>query len=308
MLAPIHNGVGEAAARQAGAQALMHSQSSASLNANTQSELTLVTAEGDRVTLSAQAQMAYRYGQFDLNMVSNRGAISMSGSSMDYMQMSGFEIQVQGELNEQELADIQELLGAFKQSISEFLDGDLEAAIAAARSTPDSLSGLQTIAAFDYSFTLNASAQVSRSQSLSLNLPQPETQPADAAPLARNARRVPAAAAERPAQVENDAPRSPAQNYRITPESVDSLAERLAAQVEALRMDNQRYQELIPQVLEYAIGELRSESENEGRTAALDSISDQLLGRFKEPASDNSYRADRAAAPPGDNRNFSARA
>lgn len=305
MLASINPGAGDAVARHAGAHALAHSQSSGSLNAQTDSHLTLVTSEGDRVTLSAQAQMAYRFGQFELNVVSDQGMLSMAGSGLDYMQMSGFEIQVQGDLNEQELADIQQLLGAFKKSINEFLDGDLAGAISAARSTPDALLGLDTIAAFDYTFSLNAEAQFRRSQSVTLSIPEPAEPPRTGARERANDN---LSTARNTRDAERDVS-TPAPNYRITPPSLDSLAARLSEQVEELRLNQERFQELVPRVLQRAIGELRSESVDEDRKAALDSIGDQIVARFEPPAtSDPNYRATRQPSLPDPAPNFSARA
>lgn len=301
MLASINYGAGEGFTQNSGIRALAQSQANASLDAKTESQLTLVTSEGDRVTLSAQAQMAYRYGQFEVSMVSDEGGLSMTGTSLDYMRMSGFEIEVQGDLNEQELADIQQLLGAFKETINEFLEGDLAGAIAAARSTPDSLAGLETIAAFDYAFSLTADAQVSRSQTVSLSMPEP-AQPARAGTGRSEDTGRQAVASARDAERDS----APAQNnYRITPPLLDSLAERLAAQVEEIELGRE---ELVPRVLERAFEDLRSETRDENRKATLSSLANRMIERFEPAPADPQYRAAPESSSTGPAPNFSARA
>ena len=310
MLSPIHNSGGDGSAYPAATQALSHSQSTSQLSAQTGSELTLLTQEGDRVTISAQAQMAYRYSDFNLTQLSRDGAVTLAGSSEGYMRSSSFQIEVVGELNEQELADIQELVGLFKQTITQFFEGDLQAIVQEARNTPETIGALDTIAAFDYEFSLDAQMQATQSQTVSVLVPESAAM-ADNQQSTGNLRNPAelidrAALNNRPNRETDQTPSAP-ENYRIERNPIDELAARLVENVRELRLDSQRFEPIIPNLVERAVTELQSEDRTSGMRDALDSIKQDLTDRFDGQNTDRNYRAAPASAPNG-NRYISARA
>ena len=89
------------------------------------SSLTLTTAEGDRVTLS-DISRSYQSTQFFgwSDPTSSGMRLASSSSSVEAMGLT-----VQGDLNEQELADITRLVGEMTAIASDFFAGDHESAI-----------------------------------------------------------------------------------------------------------------------------------------------------------------------------------
>ncbi|HIJ89353.1 MAG: hypothetical protein OEV89_00655 [Desulfobulbaceae bacterium] len=94
--------------------------------AQTQSScLSLTTAEGDQVTLSNLSQ-SYQYTQGVGWFSPTSSEVNLAGSSTTAEAMG---LSVQGDLNEQELADINKLVGELTSIASAFFSGDHESAM-----------------------------------------------------------------------------------------------------------------------------------------------------------------------------------
>ena len=116
-------------------------QSSSAVRAESQTNLTVVTAEGDRVTISLAAQAKFdAASQTGPNGNSQKTASSVS---------SQLQVSVEGNLNEAELKDLGALINALGKATSQ----------AQSTGAPDtaavtaSFSGLQSLAAFAYSYS-----------------------------------------------------------------------------------------------------------------------------------------------------------
>ncbi len=79
-------------------------------------DFALTTEDGDKVVIRASA----------------RDILAMNGSGAQYHNQGRFQLQVQGELDEQELAAINELLGDVTDLAGDFYEGDLDGAFEAA--------------------------------------------------------------------------------------------------------------------------------------------------------------------------------
>lgn len=98
-----------------------------------QASISLTTAEGDVVTIRSSQQQAHAlaYGQ----QVSAGGHVQ--GLTMSGLEKQAFSISVQGDLNEEELRDIERLLSELSAIAADFFNGDYEQAMAGALSLGD---------------------------------------------------------------------------------------------------------------------------------------------------------------------------
>ncbi len=81
----------------------------------------LVTQEGDKVTIRAMSDLEIQEQAF--SMENKNGSINVHGYAENYS--SGFSFQVNGDLNEDEMTAIEDLLGQVNNLADEFYQGDL---------------------------------------------------------------------------------------------------------------------------------------------------------------------------------------
>jgi ribosomal protein S13 len=117
----------------------------ASAQSHTDAALSITTDEGDSVTISFAQDSNATYGSL---VRGQRGPNGSSQTSVRYASLetsSQFEIQVQGDLSEQEMKDIQDLVKRVGQALRSFVKGDVEKAASKLSKAGDlgSLSGFQ---------------------------------------------------------------------------------------------------------------------------------------------------------------------
>ena len=101
---------------------------SASYSSRKATELTIQTKEGDNITIRLINNQSASATQF-----SGQGnGLSLTGSSSRSSSQSGFEIQVEGNLNEEEQAAIKDLLGRVDQLAGDFFQGNVDEAFSKA--------------------------------------------------------------------------------------------------------------------------------------------------------------------------------
>jgi len=172
-------------------------------------DVTLVTAEGDRVTLSSgsQAQMAYATYE-DLRYM--RGCFAEFHSETFGLEVSReYSILVDGDLNEKELRDIRKAVRTIEKIMRDFLSGDIAHAAAKAMK----ISQLESISSLD------ASLQFERS----LSVEQQVTGYVASEPAEPHGRRSPVPTSRdcRDLQSEED---MTVMGETITPDHIDKLA------------------------------------------------------------------------------------
>lgn len=122
-------------------------------------ELTVVTREGDTITLDWSRDASATYTRATTNVDRDGDGdvdASTTVTSLERSVKSAFSIEVQGDLSEQEQADLRQILRAVKHALRDFARGDAEGAaedIANAR-TSGSLASVQ--ADFEASFSVTA--------------------------------------------------------------------------------------------------------------------------------------------------------
>jgi len=118
-------------------------ESSAAFSGKSKTDLTVLTAEGDRVTISLAAQVKY-------------AAISQTGpggssQTVATSTSSQLRVAVQGDLNETELKDLETLLGKLAQATSQAVSNP-SPAVPDASPFSAGFAGLSSLAAFAYSY------------------------------------------------------------------------------------------------------------------------------------------------------------
>ena len=98
------------------------------LNASSRksTDISLVTAEGDRVTISAKSTLQADFVGYDYRGRLNGNEVSVSGRSLQVSAENSFAIAVEGDLSEEELADIEKLVAKIEKLGSDFFSQPLE--------------------------------------------------------------------------------------------------------------------------------------------------------------------------------------
>ena len=117
-------------------------QIQAHVQTSTHTNFNFVTAEGDRVTLSNNSEANTSLGTYSFQGLTERQGISLQSQQFSKSIQQNFNLFIEGDLNEQELADIQKFLKSAKRIVQELGAGDIEKAA----KTTASLSNLDSLA------------------------------------------------------------------------------------------------------------------------------------------------------------------
>ncbi len=97
-----------------------------SLSQTQNTELTITTDEGDIVTLSLASAMEANAGIYRNSSFEEGRSASSQTAFFEFSSSRSMEIEINGELNEEELEDIREAVKAIGGMIDDFLSGDLQ--------------------------------------------------------------------------------------------------------------------------------------------------------------------------------------
>ena len=90
---------------------------------HTSADITLVTAEGDKVTLSTDAVMQAAYTRYDARGRLRGYGIERHTETLQLASANDISLQIEGDLNDAERTDIQQALGTFEKFAADFFDG-----------------------------------------------------------------------------------------------------------------------------------------------------------------------------------------
>ncbi|MGE5258145.1 MAG: hypothetical protein ACM3KE_15805 [Hyphomicrobiales bacterium] len=144
-------------------------------------DINIVTAEGDKVTLSSDRHSEVTLLTYEHLAYSNSGYEAEEGQLVDFSEERNVSVSVEGDLNDTEMADIQALLSDLGRMLKGFLTGKEE--IGAEADTAD-LSRYGSLSAFEADFEYHATVQAVNIETDRLavetaGLPQPsESMPA----------------------------------------------------------------------------------------------------------------------------------
>jgi hypothetical protein len=122
--------------------------------------LSVTTAEGDTIRLAADLETGFRAGRYYVHGGSEGGAVSVGAESARYTIQRNFGITVDGDLNEQELSDLEKLLQNISTIFHGFVKGQDEAALAHTVSLAERFRGLATLSSLDVSVEVVRSVTV----------------------------------------------------------------------------------------------------------------------------------------------------
>lgn len=115
-------------------------------------DITLFTDEGDKVTISTLSQFQSDYMAFDYAAKVKDESVRMHTEEMNATVKDSFSMAVEGELNENELADIQKVLGELDDIMNSLVKGDLDAVMKDALGViddADTITGLDATLQFE---------------------------------------------------------------------------------------------------------------------------------------------------------------
>ena len=125
-------------------------------------DVSLVTNEGDKVTLSLDAQAAAAYAAFEEIDGDAEGSLSYSKGemSMEFFQQES-TLAVEGDLNADEQRDIRQALKALRKMMQDFIEGDLVPMLAKARKLQglDTISGLEAQMSYESQWVVGRQTQ-----------------------------------------------------------------------------------------------------------------------------------------------------
>ncbi len=119
-------------------------------------DITLVTAEGDKVTLSTDAVTQAAYTRYDARGRVRGHRTEEHAETFQLSSANDISLQIEGDLNDAERADIQQALGTIEKFATDFFNGKGD-------EPPDqvfSLGNLHTLRSIDANFELSQSLTV----------------------------------------------------------------------------------------------------------------------------------------------------
>jgi hypothetical protein len=118
-----------------------------------QTDIALVTAEGDKVTLSLDSRSAAMVATFEEVQTDGAGAMAYAKSELTMgLYQRDLSVTVEGDLNAEELRDINKALKTIDKMMNRFVNGKLRPMAAQARK----LQELDTIATLDVRFSMES--------------------------------------------------------------------------------------------------------------------------------------------------------
>lgn len=125
---------------------------------HTSADITLVTAQGDKVTLSTDAMLQAAYTRYDAHGRLQGHRTERHAETFQLASANEISLQVEGDLNDAERADIQQALDTFERFATDFFNGKVDKP---ANRVFD-LGNLNTLRSIDATLELSQSLTVSQ--------------------------------------------------------------------------------------------------------------------------------------------------
>jgi hypothetical protein len=137
-------------------------QTTLQASSSTTANLTVLTADGDRITISRKSDTQVAYSNYNALGQTDGQAVSYREQSLGFDRQSQFQLSVEGDLSQQERADLDRLVKKIDRVIKDFLKGDTEGAIAKALQ----INKLGSLSSVDLSVEHTESLTVARQQTV----------------------------------------------------------------------------------------------------------------------------------------------
>jgi hypothetical protein len=218
----------------------------------------VVTAEGDKVTLSVDGEEDFRYMSYGYKAGSDDQRLEIKGESADYSLSQTLGLTVEGDLNEQEVADLTKLFRKVKNIISNFFRGQDEQAIAKTAKLADQFGNFSTLAGLDLSMDVTRSVTALAAQRVTQEMAEPVSPPfLPAEDIGRTLAPQQTPTGGEPTTAAMTPPAStgaelPTESVSKGPEPL-SLPEQILKAVEGSRIDDEKMQKYLPRLLRKAV-------------------------------------------------------
>ncbi len=133
----------------------------------------VVTAEGDKVTLSVDGEEDFRYMNYGYKARSDDQRLEVKIESTEYSLSQTLGLTVEGDLNEQEVADLTKLFRKVKKIIRNFFRGQDEQAVAKTAKLADQFGSFSTLAGLDLSMDVTRSVTALAAQLATQQMAEP---------------------------------------------------------------------------------------------------------------------------------------
>lgn len=150
--------------------------SSTAIQIQENSEITLFTKEGDKVTISSTSRFEASYATYSSRGLIDGNAFQIDAEAFSVSKSFAFELSVEGDLSAAELKDIKKALKTIEKLTRDFFSGKTDKALDRAKR----IAGLDSIASFEavLQYSKSISAQVAVSETAPANIETSTQMPA----------------------------------------------------------------------------------------------------------------------------------
>lgn len=148
----------------AGTQRLDTKVSAISAAADLTGRLSVTTAEGDKITLTADFEARYQALNYQGQIQTDGGTAQVSAKSIEASLSKQYGVTVEGDLNEQELNDLEKLFRKVSGIFNKYFRGQDDEALAKTAKLADKFGGLSSLSSLDLSVSVERSVTVVAAQ------------------------------------------------------------------------------------------------------------------------------------------------
>ncbi|MCC6139205.1 MAG: hypothetical protein IT389_01155 [Nitrospira sp.] len=147
--------------------------SAVSATADLSGRLSVTTAEGDKITLTADLEARYRAVNYQAKAKSEQGTVEVNATSVEASLKKQYGVTVEGDLNEQELHDLEKLFRKVSNIFRKYFNGQDDEALAKTAKLADKFGNLSSLSSLDLSVNVERSVTVVAAQVASQVTGQP---------------------------------------------------------------------------------------------------------------------------------------
>lgn len=145
------------AANDTGTQRLDTQVSGAAVSTDFSGRLSVTTAEGDKITLSADIESNFRAGSYKSHAIGDSPTVGVDAKYAEYSLKQEFGVTVEGDLNEQEVKNLSALFRKVANIFKKFLSGQDDAALAKTAKLADPFRSYSSLADLNLNVDLERS-------------------------------------------------------------------------------------------------------------------------------------------------------
>ena len=232
--------------------------------------VSVMTAEGDKVTFSADREVDYRYTNYEYSAQSGDRSLEVDGMYAESSLSQTLGLTVEGDLSEQEVADLTKLFKIVKNIFRKFFRGQDEQALAKTVKLAENFGNFSTLAGLDLSADVTRSVTAQAAQLTTQQPAEPVALPfasgegngGSLTPQQTTSGGTPATVAA-PLQMTPSA-----QDRELSPKPL-SLTEQVLKALKDSRIDDAKLQKYLP-------GLLRKAASHDGGHEAVQKITDLI--------------------------------